>query len=138
MVPTTHHQAAPEVVLRKGAAPVNQPDVAYAVRSASSGTLKRTITSARDHHLIIDSPSIGEEITSGEAFFAGVASCGVTLIEGAAQEMDIPLKRMSVEVQAFRPTQPDTVIYDHVDMNFVMHGVSQEQGAALLDRYKGG
>lgn len=117
---------------------MSQPEVAYAVRSASSGTLKRTITSIRNHHLIIESPSIGEEITSGEAFFAGVASCGVTLIEGAAQEMDIPLKRMSVSVEAFRPTKPNTVIYDHVDMNFVMHGVTRQQGEALLDRYKGG
>ncbi len=117
---------------------MSQSDVAYSVRSASSNTLKRTITTIRNHHLIIESPSLGEEITSGEAFFAGVASCGVTLIEGAAQEMNIPLQRMSVDVHAFRPTAPDTVIYDHVDMNFVMHGVSQEQGAALLDRYKGG
>jgi uncharacterized OsmC-like protein len=117
---------------------MSQSDVAYSVRSASSGTLKRTITSVRNHHLIIESPSIGEEITSGEAFFSGVASCGVTLIEGAAQEMNIPLKRMSVTVHAFRPTKPDAVIYDHVDMNFVMHGVSQQQGEALLDRYKGG
>lgn len=118
--------------------PVNDPEVAYTVRSASSGTLKRTITSVRNHHLIIESPSIGEELTSGEAFFSGVASCGVTLIEGAAQEMGIPLKRMTVDVQAFRPTKPNTVIYDHVNMNFVMHGISQQQGEALLDRYKGG
>ena len=117
---------------------MSQPEPAYAVRSASSGTLKRTITSIRNHHLIIESPSIGEEITSGEAFFAGVASCGVTLIEGAAQEMGIPLQRMAVTVQAFRPTKPGVVIYDHVDMNFVMHGVTQQQGEALLDRYKGG
>ncbi len=138
MVPTDHHHPVLEAPPRKGAALVSQPDVAYTVRSSSSGTLKRTITTIRNHHLIIESPSLGEEITSGEAFFAGVASCGVTLIEGAAQEMDIPLQRMSVEVQSFRPTKPDTVIYDHVDMNFVMHGVSQEQGEALLDRYKGG
>jgi uncharacterized OsmC-like protein len=117
---------------------VSQSDVAYAVRSASSGTLKRTITSMRQHHIIIDSPSIGEEITSGEAFFAGVASCGVTLIEGAAQEMQIPLKHMEVTIEAFRPTEPGRVIYSHVDMGFVLHGVSREQGEALLDRYKGG
>ena len=117
---------------------MSQPEPAYTVRSASSGTLKRTITSVRNHNIIIDSPSIGEEITSGEAFFSGVASCGVTLIEGAAQEMGIPLKRMSVEMQAFRPTKPNTVIYDHVDANFVMHGITQEQGEALLDRWKAG
>jgi len=117
---------------------MSQSEPAYTVRSASSGTLKRTITSVRNHNIIIDSPSIGEEITSGEAFFSGVASCGVTLIEGAAQEMGIPLKRMSVEMQAFRPTKPNTVIYDHVDANFVMHGVTQEQGEALLDRWRAG
>lgn len=117
---------------------MSQADVAYSVRSASSGRLKRTITSMRHHHVIIDSPSIGEEITSGEAFFAGVASCGVTLIEGAAQEMQIPLKRMEVSIEAFRPTEPGRVIYSHVDMGFVLHGVSREQGEALLDRYKGG
>ena len=117
---------------------MSQQEAVYSVRSASSGTLKRTITSMRHHHIVIDSPSIGEEITSGEAFFAGVSSCGVTLIEGAAEEMQIPLKRMEVSIAAFRPTEPDRVIYSHVDMGFVLYGVSREQGEALVARYRGG
>ena len=117
---------------------MSQQAAVYSVRSASSGTLKRTITSMRNHHIVIDSPSIGEAITSGEAFLAGVSSCGVTLIEGAAQELQIPLQRMEVTIEAFRPTAPGTVIYSHIDMGFVLHGVTREQGEALLARYKGG
>ena len=38
-------------------------------------------------HLAIDSPQLGEEITSGDAFLAGISSCGVNLSERAAEEL---------------------------------------------------
>ena len=55
------------------------------VHSATVGVPGRSINQARDQHFVIDSPTIGSALASGEAFLAGVSSCGVTLVERAAQ-----------------------------------------------------
>ena len=52
------------------------------VRSYSGGLPGRALNQARTNHFVIDSPSGPHEaLSSGEAFLAGVSSCGVTLIE---------------------------------------------------------
>jgi len=61
------------------------------VRSGSSGVLGRSLNSARHQHLVLDSPSgPNEAITNGEAFLAGISSCG-TLIEKHAHDTGVPL-----------------------------------------------
>ncbi len=107
------------------------------VRSYSSGTVGRSMNTIRNHHLIIDSPTIGEEITSGDAFLAGVSSCGVTLIERAAKEMGIPLQRMEVMIEGLRDRSAPTS-FARVNMAFRLVGVSQEQAETLVGRYKDG
>lgn len=107
------------------------------VRSYSSGTVGRSMNTIRNHHLIIDSPTIGEEITSGDAFLAGVSSCGVTLVERAARDMGIPLQRMEVTIDGLRDRQAPST-FARVDMRFRLVGVSQEQAETLVGRYKDG
>lgn len=107
------------------------------VRSYSSGTVGRSLNTVRNHHFVIDSPTIGEEITSGDAFLAGVSSCGVTLIERAAQEMRIPLQRMEVTIEGLRDRQAPTS-FARIDMRFRLVGVSDAQAEALVGCYKDG
>jgi uncharacterized OsmC-like protein len=107
------------------------------VRSYSSGTVGRSMNTVRNHHLIIDSPTIGEEITSGDAFLAGVSSCGVTLVERAARDMGIPLQRMEVTIDGLRDRQAPST-FARVDMRFLLVGVTQEQAETLVGRYKDG
>ncbi len=107
------------------------------VRSYSSGTVGRSMNTIRNHHLIIDSPTIGEEITSGDAFLAGVSSCGVTLIERAAKEKGIPLQRMEVMIEGLRDRSAPKS-FARVNMAFRLVGVSQEQAETLVGRYKDG
>jgi uncharacterized OsmC-like protein len=107
------------------------------VRSYSSGTVGRSMNTIRNHHLIIDSPTIGEEITSGDAFLAGVSSCGVTLVERAARDMGIPLQRMEVTIDGLRDRQAPST-FARVEMRFLLVGVSQEQAETLVGRYKDG
>lgn len=107
------------------------------VRSYSSGTVGRSMNTVRNHHFIIDSPTIGEEITSGDAFLAGVSSCGVTLIERAAKDMSIPLQRMEVTIEGLRDRQAPTS-FTQINMRFRLVGVSPEQAEILVGRYKDG
>ncbi len=107
------------------------------VRSYSSGTVGRSMNTVRNHHFIIDSPTIGDEITSGDAFLAGVSSCGVTLIERAAQGANIPLQQMEVTIEGLRDRQSPTS-FARIDMHFRLIGVSEEQADWLVGRYKDG
>ncbi len=107
------------------------------VRSYSSGTVGRSMNTVRNHHFIIDSPTIGEEITSGDAFLAGVSSCGVTLVERAARDADIPLQHMEVIIEGLRDRQAPTS-FARIDLRFRLVGVSTEQAEWLVGRYKDG
>lgn len=115
---------------------MSQPTPNYSVRSSGVGYVGRTISAIRQHHIVVDSPSINEEINSAEVFLAGISTCGITLIEGAARNMDIPLDRIEITIDGYR--SPDIVGFDHIDMHFVLSGPNQEQADALVGRYKEG
>jgi uncharacterized OsmC-like protein len=117
---------------------VSDTEPRYTVRSTSSGTLKRSLNAVRNHHIVIDSPSVNEEITSGEAFLLGVSSCGVTLIEGAADELGIPLQRIEVDLEAFQNPEDPNPRFSRVDMYFTLTGVDEEQAEVLVGRYRDG
>lgn len=104
----------------------------YAARSMSSGTHARSLNQVRNHHFILDSPGVGEEITTGESFMAGISSCGVTLIEGAARDEDIPLQHIEVEIAAYRSDDAPTPDLERIDMRFALHGVSEAQAQHLV------
>ena len=105
------------------------------VRSASVGHVGRSINEARDQHFVIDSPSIGSALASGEAFLAGVSSCGVTLVERAAQDLGVPLERLEVTIAgARRQDKPNR--FTRIDLAFTLVGPSQEQAETLVRRYK--
>ncbi|HET9017648.1 MAG TPA: hypothetical protein VFN57_18750 [Thermomicrobiaceae bacterium] len=108
----------------------------YTVRSYSSGTVGRALNTIRQHHLVVDSPSIKEEVTSGEAFLLGVSACGVTLVEGAARDAGIPLAHTEVTIEGFRAEGRPA--FDRVAMRFVLTGVSPEQAEFLVGRYRDG
>ncbi len=106
------------------------------VRSTSSGIVGRSLNSARSHHFIVDGSNLAEELTSTDVFLAGVSSCGVNLIEGAARDSGIPLRRIEVSIDGVRNPAETPPRFDHVDMHFTLHGVSDEQAEDLGGRYK--
>lgn len=111
-----------------------EPD--YSVRSMSGGLVGRSQNQIRNHHIVIDSPSVGEEITSGEAFLLGVSACGVTLVESAARELGFPVQRTEVMIDGFR--KPGEPAFEKVTMRFVFTGPTQAQAEQLVQRYKDG
>lgn len=107
------------------------------VRSYSSGTVGRSLNTVGRHHFVIDSPSIGEEITSGDAFLAGISSCGVTLVERAAQDSGVAVRRLEVTIEGRRDRQHPSS-FAQIDLRFAFQGTSQAQAEALVQRYKDG
>ncbi len=107
------------------------------VRSSSSGTPGRSLNSARQQHFILDSPSgPNEAVTNGEAFLAGISSCGVTLIEKYAIEQKVPLQSMEVTIEGIRSlATPNS--FQAITLCFELHGVDQAQAEKLVETYKG-
>ena len=117
----------------------------YSVQTASTDTFGRVLTSARNHHFVVDGPvqngCPGEEITPAELFLAGVACCGVELVQVLAQSKAIPLSGIAVDIQGSvdrsRPVRPDVTLFNSVRLHFRMQGITEEQGHDLVEAFKG-
>jgi uncharacterized OsmC-like protein len=107
------------------------------VRSYSSGTVGRSLNSAGQHHFVIDSPTLAEEITSTDAFLAGISSCGVNLVERVAEEIGIAVRRVEVDIAGRRRTDNRTV-FDSIQVQFRLFGVDQAQADTLVGRWQAG
>ena len=114
------------------------PDKIETVRSSSIGLVGRAQNEARGAKVMFDSSSHPktDALTNSEAFLAGVSSCGVTLIEGHAQETGVPLKSMSVTIEGVR-TAAEPNRFANVTMKFEIAGVSQQQAESLVETYRG-
>jgi len=106
------------------------------VRSSSSGTPGRAVSTARAARLPLDSSSRPQDdaFTNSEAFLGSISSCGVTLIELHSRETGVPLTRMAVTIEGAR--NPTEARFHTVTMRFEIAGVSQAQAEALVDTYR--
>lgn len=117
----------------------------YRVSAASTDTLGRVLCSARNHHLVVDGPEQngcpGEEITPVEVFLAGVAACGVELVQMIAKGEQLPLRKVAVEISSTqdrsRPVRPDVSLLNSVQVKFRLQGVSRQDGERLIGAFKG-
>lgn len=107
------------------------------VRSYSSGTPGRALNQARTNHFVIDSSHDPEAVSTVESFLAGVSACGVTLVERAAADRGIPLKRMEVSIEGVRLASQSNA-FKEVNMSFRLDGVSQQQAEQLIQAYRDG
>jgi uncharacterized OsmC-like protein len=107
------------------------------VKSSSSGTIGRAVSQARGQRLVLDSSARPQEdaLTNSEAFLAGISSCGVTLIEGYAQDKGVPMKRMDVTIEGVR-TAEEPARFASISMRFEIAGVSQAQAEQLVETYR--
>jgi uncharacterized OsmC-like protein len=112
-------------------------DTVETVRSVSSGRVGRAVSRARGQRLALDSSTHPQPdaLTNSEAFLAGISSCGVTLVELAAQDTGIPLRGMAVTIQGVR-TAADPARFDRVTLRFEIAGVSQAQAQELVETYR--
>lgn len=117
----------------------------YAAKASSTDTFGRVMCNSRDHHLVVDGPvqngCPGEAITPAELFLAGVACCGVELVQVLAKAQALPLRGIAVDIQGSfdrsRPVRPDVTLFNSVRLHFRMKGVTEEQGRLRVEGFKG-
>jgi uncharacterized OsmC-like protein len=116
----------------------------YDVDAQSTETFGRVLCGCRNHHFVVDGPvqngCPGEEVTPAEYFLAGIAACGVELVEVIAREKNVPLRSVRVaisgEMDRSRPVRPDVNLFNSVRLEFDLGGVTSEQGADLVTAFK--
>jgi len=116
----------------------------YDVRAVSSGTFGRVLCSARQQHFVVDGPvqngCPGEALTPPEAFLAGVAACGVELIEVFARRDGVPLRRVETTIAATldrsKPVRTDVTVLNSFAMEVRLDGPTAEQGEKLVAEFK--
>src|SRR6266496_5059776 len=116
----------------------------FTVEARSTDTFGRVLCAARDQHFVVDGPvqngCPGEAVTPAEIFLAGVATCGVELVEVIAREKDLSLQSVRVAVSGAmdrsKPVRPDLNLFTSVRLEFDLAGVTLEQGTDLVTAFK--
>ena len=111
----------------------------------STDVFGRVLWSCRDQHFVADGPvqngCPGEAVTPAELFLAGIAACGVELVEVLARADDVPLGSVSVEMSGeldpANPVREDVRVFNSVRLGFRLGGVSESQGRQLVEGFKG-
>jgi len=116
----------------------------YQVEARSTDTFGRVLVSARDQHLVVDGPvqngCPGEAITPAEVFLAGVAACGVELLQVIARTENVPLASARVSIRGVldrsRPVRTDVSLFNSVRLVFTLGGVTPGEAADLVAAFK--
>ena len=116
----------------------------YEVRARSTGTFGRVLWSCRDQHFVADGPvhngCPGEAVTPAELFLAGIAACGVELVEVIAKAEGAPLTaaraEVAGEIDPEDPVRADVSVFNRVRLSFTLEGVTAAQAELLVDRFK--
>ena len=116
----------------------------YEVSARSTEVFGRVLWSCRDQHFVADGPvhngCPGEAVTPAELFLAGVASCGVELLQVIAKSEDVQLESASVEIAGeidpANPVRDDLSVFNSVRLRFRLTGVSEDEPTRLVERFK--
>ena len=116
----------------------------YGIRARSTDTFGRVLWTCRDQHFVADGPvqngCPGEAVTPAELFLAGIAACGVELVEVIARASDVPLRAVRVEITGeldpANPVRDDVRVFNVVRLAFELDGVTEEQGRELVESFK--
>jgi uncharacterized OsmC-like protein len=115
----------------------------YTVQARSTETLGRVLCNTRNHHFVVDGPvqngCPGEAITPAELFLAGIAACGVELVQVIGRDQGLaPGIRVEIEgaVDRANPVRKDVTVFNFVRLRFDLEGVTRAQGEDLIERFK--
>ena len=117
----------------------------YAIRARSTDVFGRVLCNVRNHHFVVDGPvqngAPGEEVTPAELFLTGIGACGVELVQSVAKAEHVPLRAVAVEISGVldkgNPVRQDVSVFNSVGLRFELNGVTEAQGALLIDKFKG-
>ncbi len=82
----------------------------------------------------------GEAVTPPEIFLAGVATCGVELLQVIARDESIPLRSVNAKIEGWidreHPVRPDVMVFNGARLDLVLGGVTREQADGLVQKFK--
>jgi organic hydroperoxide reductase OsmC/OhrA len=116
----------------------------YDVDARSTDVFGRVLWTCRDQHFVADGPvqngCPGEAVTPAELFLAGVATCGVELLQVIARGRDVELgavsARISGEIDRERPVREDVTVFTSVRLDLEVEGVGQAEAERLVEQFK--
>ena len=116
----------------------------FEIYARSTDTFGRVLCNTRNHHFIVDGPvqngCPGEAMTPAELFLAGIAACGVELVQVIGKEQNLA-PRIAVEIEGAidraNPVRKDVTVFNYVRLRFDLKGVTAAQGNDLIERFKG-
>jgi organic hydroperoxide reductase OsmC/OhrA len=116
----------------------------YAAQARSTDTFGRVLCAARNHYFVVDGPAQngcpGEAVNPGELFLAGVAACGVELVQVIAKEQQLAPTSIAVDIEGTmdrsKPVRQDLTVFNAVTLRFQLAGVTQAQAVDLIERFK--
>lgn len=116
----------------------------YDIAARSTDTFGRVLWSCRDQHFVADGPvqngCPGEAVTPAELFLAGIASCGVELVQVLAKDAGVALAGVSVDVHGVldpaRPVRDDVRVFNAVRVRFEVAGVDAVAARELVEGFK--
>ena len=116
----------------------------YSINARSTDTFGRVLCNTRNHHFIVDGPEQngcpGEAVNPGEIFLAGVAACGVELVQVIAKSEGTTPRSIAVEINGSmdrgNPVRQDLSVFNSVRLHFTLEGVTQAQADDLIGRFR--
>lgn len=120
------------------------PVRSYEVGARSTDVFGRVLWTCREQHFVADGPvhngCPGEAVTPAELFLAGIASCGVELVQVVARDDGVAvgqvLARISGEIDPERPVRDDVTVFTSVRLELDVEGVTQTEAERLVERFK--
>jgi uncharacterized OsmC-like protein len=116
----------------------------YDIAARSTDTFGRVLWSCRDQHFVADGPlqngCPGEAVTPAELFLAGIATCGVELVQVLAREADLAVADVRAKVHGVldpaHPVRDDVRVFNSVSIRFELAGVDAAAARELVEGFK--
>jgi uncharacterized OsmC-like protein len=116
----------------------------YDIAARSTDTFGRVLWSCRDQHFVADGPvqngCPGEAVTPAELFLAGIATCGVELVQVLAKDAGVAVGDVSATVEGVldpaRPVRDDVRVFNSVRIRFELVGVDTAAARELVEGFK--
>jgi uncharacterized OsmC-like protein len=116
----------------------------YEVEARSTDTFGRVLWSCRDQHFVADGPvhngCPGEAVTPAELFLAGIAACGVELLQVLAKSSEVLLGDVHASIDGWmdpaNPVRDDLNVFNAVTLRFEVTGVDEPQARDLVEGFK--
>src|SRR5262245_8724505 len=116
----------------------------YRVHARSTDTFGRVLAGCRQHHFVVDGPvengCPGEAVTPAELCLAGVAACGVELLQVIARDRGDGLDAVEAEIEGTidraNPVRQDVTVFNSVTLSLALRGVDENQASRLVEAFK--